>query len=688
MSPSHVPVSPSHVLVSPHPRVPQSHPRIPLSPSCVPVSPSHVPMSPSHVLVSQRPCVPQPCPHGPVSPCPPVCSHHVPVSSHPRISPCQCPPSWPWVPSPHPSVPVPSSPCVHPPRVLVSPLPVSLSTCVPASPCSCASLSQCPHCSQTQWGGPKAAPGGATHGWRTPGAVCPPPAALAAASPGGDECLEEDEDELEPGLDEAEAEPEAGSGAKAAGGTRGAVLTRRGITLRVLLRDGLLEPARGVLSIYYLGKKFVGDLGADGSITWQETGQVFSSPSAWATHCKRLVNPAKKSGCGWASVRYKGQKLDQYKAAWLRQHQPNAPPAEEVGRDPRLRHPWASSPARVPALCCPQSLASEGEEEEMPEEDEEEATREGRAPVPEPVAAKKPEEKSKKQQCKSPAEPAGTDHGLPGKRLESKPRVPVRYGTLGTRDSARSPQTLVEVTSFAAINKFQPFNVAISSNVLLLLDFHSHLTRSEVVGYLGGRWDTNTQLLTVLRAFPCRTRLGDAEAAGAVEEEICQSLLVRGLSLVGWYHSHPFGPALPSLHDIDAQMDYQLKLQGSGNGFQPCLALICGPYYPGNPGVESKIAPFWVMPPPEQRPNDYGIPMDVEVAYIQDGFLTNDVLQEMTLLVEFYKGAPDLVKFQELWSQDQTYLDKLKGSLASRTPKDQSFTHVLEQICSLLQLSS
>ncbi|NXS91013.1 MPND protein, partial [Jacana jacana] len=390
-----------------------------------------------------------------------------------------------------------------------------------------------------------------------------------------------------------------------AGGTRGAVLTRRGITLRVLLRDGLLEPARGVLSIYYLGKKFVGDLGADGTITWQETGQVFNSPSAWASHCKRLVNPAKKSGCGWASVRYKGQKLDQYKAAWLRKHQPNAPPAEE----------------------CPQSLASEGEEEEMPEEEEEEATREGRVPVPEPAAAKKPEERNKKQQCKSLVEPVGMDHGPPGKRLESKPWVPVRYCTLGTRDTARNPQTLVEVTSFAAINKFQPFNVAISSNVLLLLDFHSHLTRSEVVGYLGGRWDTNTQLLTVLRAFPCRTRLGDAEAASAVEE----------------------------------------------------------PYYPGNPGVESKIAPFWVMPPPEQRPNDYGIPMDVEVAYIQDSFLTNDVLQEMTLLVDFYKGAPDLVKFQELWSQDQTYLDKLKGSLVSRTPKDQSFTHILEQIYSLLK---
>ncbi|XP_009635038.1 fibronectin type III and SPRY domain-containing protein 1-like [Egretta garzetta] len=124
----------------------------------------------------------------------------------------------------------------------------------------------------------------------------------------------------------------------------------------------------------------------------------------------------------------------------------------------------------------------------------------------------------------------------------------------------------------------------------------------------------------------------------------------------------------------------------------PAFTVWCGsfprPYYHGNPSVESKIAPFWVMPPPEQRPSDYGIPMDVEVAYIQDGFLTNDVLQEMTLLVEFYKGAPDLVKFQELWSQDQTYLDKLKGSLASRTPKDQSFTHILEQTHSLLKLSS
>ena len=80
-------------------------------------------------------------------------------------------------------------------------------------------------------------------------------------------------------------------------------------------------------SLSLQGRKFIGDLQPDGRILWQETGQVFNSPSAWATHCKKLVNPAKKSGCGWASVKYKGQKLDKYKAAWLRRHQLHMPVA-------------------------------------------------------------------------------------------------------------------------------------------------------------------------------------------------------------------------------------------------------------------------------------------------------------------------------------------------------------------------
>ncbi|XP_013360782.1 PREDICTED: MPN domain-containing protein isoform X2 [Chinchilla lanigera] len=488
-------------------------------------------------------------------------------------------------------------------------------------------------------GAPGVGPGDA-RGPLQPGGVPAAPEPLSPAGGAGDEAPDEDEEEAEAEDPEQPAGAgggRGGGGGVGGGGVGGAVggaapgvcgalggaLTRRAVTLRVLLKDALLEPGAGVLSIYYLGKKFIGDLQPDGRIVWQETGQVFNSPSAWATHCKKLVNPAKKSGCGWASVKYKGQKLDKYKAAWLRRHQ-----------------------LHIPIAVADESPASEAEEEELLMEEEEE----------EVLVGVSTEDKSRRPPGKGPTETGHMEATPPGKRTESKIRVPVRYCMLGSRDSARSPHTLVEVTSFSAINKFQPFNVAVSSNVLFLLDFHSHLTRSEVVGYLGGRWNINSQMLTVLRAFPCRSRLGDAEAAAATEEE-----------------------------DIDAQMDYQLRLQGASNGFQPCLALLCSPYYTGNPGPESKIAPFWVMPPPEQRPSDYGIPMDVEMAYVQDSFLTNDVLHEMMLLVDFYKGAPDLVRFQEAWSPEHSYLDKLKISLASRTPKDQGLSHVLEQVYSVLK---
>lgn len=53
---------------------------------------------------------------------------------------------------------------------------------------------------------------------------------------------EEDEEELSGG---EEADLRSSSG-------RGSLLTRRGITLRVLLKDGLVEPGDGILSIHYL----------------------------------------------------------------------------------------------------------------------------------------------------------------------------------------------------------------------------------------------------------------------------------------------------------------------------------------------------------------------------------------------------------------------------------------------------
>lgn len=92
----------------------------------------------------------------------------------------------------------------------------------------------------------------------------------------------------------------------------------RTVTLQMLLSTGILKPEKSSMAIEYMGQKFMGDLLPDGKIKSVETETVFCSPSAWAISCKRIINPEKKSGSGWASVKYKGKKLDYYKQVYLR----------------------------------------------------------------------------------------------------------------------------------------------------------------------------------------------------------------------------------------------------------------------------------------------------------------------------------------------------------------------------------
>ncbi|XP_058019352.1 MPN domain-containing protein-like [Ahaetulla prasina] len=79
-------------------------------------------------------------------------------------------------------------------------------------------------------------------------------AGMDAESLAGDECLEEDEEELETSLEDPEQDT---VGKTVPGGRSCGLLTRRGITLRVLLKDGLIEPGEGVLSIYYLVRELL-----------------------------------------------------------------------------------------------------------------------------------------------------------------------------------------------------------------------------------------------------------------------------------------------------------------------------------------------------------------------------------------------------------------------------------------------
>jgi hypothetical protein len=61
------------------------------------------------------------------------------------------------------------------------------------------------------------------------------------------------------------------------------------------------------------------------------------------------------------------------------------------------------------------------------------------------------------------------------------------------------------------------------------------------------------------------------------------------------------------------------------------------PYYQpesesnGEVNLESSIMSYWVMPPPENRPTEYGRPMLMTYSVNQEHYLSQDALNEMVL---------------------------------------------------------
>ncbi|KAJ2953676.1 hypothetical protein O0L34_g1293 [Tuta absoluta] len=374
----------------------------------------------------------------------------------------------------------------------------------------------------------------------------------------------------------------------------------RGVTLQMLLEDKMLEPGIAAMTIEYLGQKFVGDLQADGKIKSHETETIFCSPSAWAIHCKRIINPDKRSGCGWASVKYRGKKLDTIKATYLRKKQLQR---ENMHSD---------------------------EETEM--------------------------------EVESPPEPPPR-------------RVVMKHNTVPNRMMQHDANMLIEAVSFASVGKVQPFLVSVSSNACLVLDIHCHLKKEEVYGYLAGTWDLNNHNLMITHTFPCLISKKDTRPRVLVELDIQMEIEKLGLTLVGWYHSHPTNPAMPSLRDCDNQLDYQIKLRGPSEiSYIPCIGVICSPYNPESPVLESSLTFFWVVPPPEQRPTEYPRPLLLQYNMLNDTHLSTHAMDQIKKSIKYYINFADdtFVDFKENYKPDITYLDKLKCTLTAKFPREQS----------------
>ncbi|XP_015792822.1 MPN domain-containing protein [Tetranychus urticae] len=398
-------------------------------------------------------------------------------------------------------------------------------------------------------------------------------------------------------------------------------------SLKTLIDDQILDPGNNVLTMDYFGAKFDADLLPNGNIRWSQSEQIFSTPSAWFNHCKKLVNPEStnsKPGSAWSSIRYRRKRLDSYKLRWYRKQKKIVTSANIYDSA------MAYSKAASDYLTHSQSISPDS---------------------------------------------SSTPLTFLPENYPIKEKNVVEHHTLASKLIRQDTSVMVKCIPFSALERIQPFALTLSTNALLTIDFHCHLTTGEVVGYLGGSWDITSHNLSILQAFPCKTRLGDKERSLKVTEEIRKNLEQKKLSIVGWYHSHPKTAPQPTIRDIEAQMEYQIAMKGENDStYIPCIGLICSPYDDDNPRLTSRYQAFWVMPPNEFKPLEYGRPMQMTYSITRDSFLTQDLLLDMRLLAHYYIEGPDAIKFEEDYRKDKTYWHKLQSSLKPFLPRDLTTT--------------
>lgn len=155
------------------------------------------------------------------------------------------------------------------------------------------------------------------------------------------------------------------------------------------------------------------------------------------------------------------------------------------------------------------------------------------------------------------------------------------YNSVSNRNIEHDLNSLVESVPFASLGKVQPFLVVVHTQALLMIDFHSHLSLNELVGYLGGDWDNSSNSLTITKAFPClSTSDTTPDKAAECELNIQKAMIKQNLKLVGWYHSHPTFDVQPTLRDCDNQLEYQIQLRGTSEAtYSPCIGFICCEYF-------------------------------------------------------------------------------------------------------------
>ncbi|CAO3636879.1 unnamed protein product [Cunninghamella echinulata] len=292
------------------------------------------------------------------------------------------------------------------------------------------------------------------------------------------------------------------------------------------------------------------------------------------------------------------------------------------------------------------------------------------------------------------------EHGVPKQIVVSRPKRNNKKSQhyYGGDDFSRGydPFRLVPVAYYNDEEKMAPFTVEMTSTSLLIMDFHSHLAHTEIIGLLGGKFisdpdgddssgNSKKKRLIVESVFPCKsTSTGiQCEMDPNSEMEAREFFSNNDYIVVGWYHSHPTFEPHPSIRDIENQTSYQTLFRHEETGDEPFIGVIVTPYDIRIASEHSKVQ-YLHISKDWNEDRSFRVPYACDYVVKQDENIPSFVMEQIKALVDEFKDYEHKMDMLSDYGL-QSRLNKLLNSLRSNLFTDaQQINTFLDSVRSLM----
>ncbi|XP_069126151.1 deubiquitinase MYSM1-like [Argopecten irradians] len=206
--------------------------------------------------------------------------------------------------------------------------------------------------------------------------------------------------------------------------------------------------------------------------------------------------------------------------------------------------------------------------------------------------------------------------------------------------SGYDPFKLIPCVPFSDELK-SPFSVEVYNLAMITMDMHAHISKTEVIGMLGGQYMEEQGKLVITMAVPCNsTSTGMQCEMDPVSQTLASEAICQNYSVVGWYHSHPTFAPNPSIRDIETQLKFQEWFSKGGSKF---VGVIVSPYNRQNPSLYSEFQCLTIGQERSET-NMYNIPNSFSYDVIVHPITAHDLKTEASELAERYASYTNRVE--------------------------------------------